>query len=77
MSQKKKPSTQKAAKKSGPSLQSFIDDSKAEFSKIEWPSRQASVNAFVTVVLIVVGFTVFVAASDAALSQCLNLLRGI
>ena len=64
-------------KRNSVSARTFIEDTKAELNKVEWPTRQQSIQAFITVMVIVIGFTGYVAFSDAVLSRILVLLRSL
>ena len=67
-----------AKKKSvGWSARSFVEETKSELNKVEWPTRDHATHAFVTVMIIVIGFTSYVALSDAVLSRILMLLRSL
>ena len=63
--------------KTVPDSNTFVTELRQEVHKIEWPTRDASIKAFVTILVIVVGFTSFVAFSDAILSKLIILLRGL
>ena len=55
----------------------FVTELQQEINKVEWPSREASIKAFVTILVIVVGFTSFVAFSDALLAKLILFLKGL